>query len=84
MTLTLIASPQLAAAIRSGSNSSVRAAVAAARATLHPPPIDDPASQLSRTFHIEVSGRSAEALARKLSTLPGVEACYAKPADEPP
>jgi hypothetical protein len=84
MQLTLIAASDLAARLREGGADPVRAAIAKAKATLYPPPIDDPASTLSRTFIIEAPDRAGQALAKAIAALPGVEACFAKPGDAPP
>jgi hypothetical protein len=84
MQITLIASLSLAAVLRKGAASPVRTAIAKAKATLYPPPTDDTASAMARTFVIEAPDRAGAALAQALATMPGVEACYAKPADAPP
>lgn len=84
MQLTLIAASGLAARLRAGGADPVRAAIAKAKATLHPPPVDDPASAMSRTFIVEAPDRAGQALARAIAALPGVEACYARPGDAPP
>jgi hypothetical protein len=84
MQITLIASMALAKTLRGSAAHPVRTAIAKAKATLYPPPTDDTASAMARTFVIEAPDRAGAALAQALATMPGVEACYAKPADAPP
>lgn len=84
MQITLIASAALAKSLRDGAAHPVRAAIAKAKATLYPPPTDDAASAMARTFVLEAPDRAGAALAQALAAMPGVEACYAKPADAPP
>jgi hypothetical protein len=84
MQITLIASAPLASVLRQGAAHQVRAAIAKAKATLYPPPTDDAGSAMARTFVIEAPDAAGTRLATALAAMPGVEACYAKPADAPP
>jgi len=55
-----------------------------AGATLYPMPAFATGEPGERTFNLEVLDTEAAGLCARLTALPGVEACYTKPADQPP
>lgn len=55
-----------------------------AGAALYPMPAFAAGEPGERTFNLEIADQAAAGLCARLTALPGVEACYTKPSEEPP